>query len=511
MSSGEPDVVDETRRRQVDGAQLTDEIGIDEREIAWRKEFTGFAEADAERMARMDDTLERIADDLVEEFYDHLEDHERAVDIFGRSTKSVEQLKRTQRGYLIDLGQGEYGQSYFDRRARIGKIHDMLELGPRIYLGAYSIYYEGILEAIAADVKSEIAAADGGAAVDDTAETGSGAADGATGAATVDEAIDEVLDRTMSALKLLNLDQQVAMDTYIHSYSERLEGELERQQSVASEVDEAVARCQVVAEDLETSSQEISDLADVQAGSTNDVAEEVSNMSATIEEIASTADEVESTSDRAEHLAEEGQAAADEAIDAMEAVDASAASVADDVDRLDERVGEIDEVVEVINDIAEQTNVLALNASIEAARAGEAGDGFAVVADEVKELAEESQEHASRIESMVAEIQADTADTVESLAETTEQVDEGIDRVEAAMDRLEDIVAAVRETSQGIREVSDATDDQAASTEEVASMLDDLVEQAERIADEVEEVARANERQAEQVVDINDTVERLTD
>ena len=184
------------------------------------------------------DTFERIADDLVEEFYEHLGDYDETVAVLDSSSKPVAALKKTQREYLLDLGRGEYGQSYFDRRARIGKIHDMLELGPEAYLGAYAIYYEGLADAIGEDVRAEFGAAGEGTdtSVDADADARANAdADGAVG-----RAVEEALGRFCSALKLMNLDQQVAMDTYIHSYSQRMEEEIERRNDVSEEVGAAV-------------------------------------------------------------------------------------------------------------------------------------------------------------------------------------------------------------------------------------------------------------------------------
>lgn len=511
--------VTDTDRRNVDGRRLTDEIGIDQREIAWRKDFTGLTGEDVRRLEEVAPVLDDVADDIVDEFYSHLQEYSEAIAILDSSTKSVEALKQNQRQYLTDLGQGTYDQSYFDRRARIGKIHDMLDLGPKVYLGAYSIYYEGIFKAIAEDVKQDVAQTDGGTAVVQEQNSTSGR-EGDTfpssssqhgGAATVDEVVETVIERALSVLKMINLDQQVAMDTYIHSYSSQIEAELDRQQSVAAEVDSATDELRETSEKVAESSQQISDIAGEQADGMEQVASEVSNLSATVEEVASTADVVAETSTRAEEEAKEGRDTAEDAMDTMEDVADAADEVADDVDQLQERVDAIDEIVDVIDDIAGQTNLLALNASIEAARAGEAGEGFAVVADEVKKLAEESQEQAGRIEEMVDQIQDDTGDTVESLNSVTEQVEEGVEGVGSAMDNLDEITEAVIESAEGISEVARATEDQAASTEEVSGMIDDAVEQAHQVNSEVEQVAAANQEQTASVNEISEIIQRLTD
>ncbi|MEF8781300.1 MAG: globin-coupled sensor protein, partial [Haloferacaceae archaeon] len=381
-------------RRRVDGSQLNEQIGIDGDEIEWRKRFTGFGPADAERLEEMEPLLDSIADDVVDEFYDHLQSHAESRAVIGSSSKGVEALKRTQTEYLRDLGAGTYDQSYFDRRARIGKIHDMLDLGPRMYLGAYAIYYRRLLSAIAEDVKRRATegadpgdkrATDGGAAADADRAAPRGpdsggfddpgdefepalqaaAIEGGDPVESVEEAVDEVVDRALSTLKLMNLDQQVAMDTYIESYSSRLEKELQRQDRVGEEVKNSVDELRDMSEDLSTSTQEIAEIADEQAEGMQEVAGEVSNLSATVEEIASTADEVEATSSRAEELAATGRESAREAVDVIEEVGDAADEVTEDVERLDDRIDEIDEIVEVINDIADQTNLLALNASIE--------------------------------------------------------------------------------------------------------------------------------------------------
>ncbi|EMA29830.1 globin-coupled sensor protein [Haloarcula japonica] len=474
-------------RKEVDGRTLTDRIGLDTGEIRWRKEFTGFDESDVDNLTAMADETDARAESVVDDFYDHLESFDETVEIFGRSTKSVDQLKTTQSQYLRDLVTGTYDKQYFENRARIGKIHDMLDLGPKIYLGAYSIYFEHFLRTIVEDLQS--------------------------GDAARDEALEEMQSRALSVFKLLNLDQQVAMDTYIDSYSQRLESAIDDQQALMEEVEsglqEPIDELSASAEEVAQTNQQINAAAESQSESMDEVAGEVADMSATIEEIASTAEEVTSTSTSAERKAERGNEAAQQAAAMMNDVDDAVDTVSSDIAGLREQADEIDDIVEVINDIADQTNMLALNASIEAARAGEAGDGFAVVADEIKTLAGDSQEHANQIEDTVTEIQDETVDAVESLETVTEQVTEGIDQVETAAEQLEEIVSAVNEASQGIQEVSAATDDQAASTEEVASMIDELSSGIDDMTAQLDDLAATNEEQTAKIQDVAETARRL--
>jgi heme-based aerotactic transducer len=166
----------------------------------------------------------------------------------------------------------------------------MLDLGPKSYLGAYAIYYEGLADAIGEDVKSEF----------DT-----------SGDETVDRAVDEALGRLTSAMKLMNLDQQIAMDTYIYSYSEHVEAQLEKrsklQQEVREEVEAPIGELQADTERVVESTDQIAALAHQEAESASEVANEVGNLSATVEEVASTTDDVATRSERADELAREGR------------------------------------------------------------------------------------------------------------------------------------------------------------------------------------------------------------
>ncbi|MFC7078595.1 globin-coupled sensor protein [Haloarcula halophila] len=509
---------------QLDADSLVDEIGLDGSEIRWRKDFIGFTDDDVRRLRTYRNDFADNADQVAEDFYDNLTDHEETVEVIGQSPKNVEQLKRTQSAYLTTLVEGEYGTDYFRDRARIGKLHDILDMPMKHYLGQYGVYYDLILPLVGDRLVASLTdrltdtVADGGIEADSTEEEdalnpGSGLSHRAIETA-VREEVDDALQDILALLRIINLDMQVVTDTYIHSYSQQLEEEIERNKQLMAEVEEDVKQpvsdLQTSADDVAESATAISDAATEQSDRVEEISSEVANLSATVEEVASTADQVENASERAETLAEDGKEAADTAAGVMDEIGESVNDVADDVSSLQERVGQIDAFVDAIDDIAEQTNMLALNASIEAARAGEAGEGFAVVADEIKSLAEESQTHASDIETMVDDIQTDTEETAANLHETTDQVDQGIEQVQDAMNSLTEIVEAITETANGISEVAAATDDQAAAAEEIASMVDEVVDRTDRVADEIESLAAANQEQAAMVSEVEGSVTRLS-
>lgn len=107
--------------------------------------------------------------------------------------------------------------------------------------------------------------------------------------------------------------------------------------------------------------------------------------------------------------------------------------------------------------IASQTNLLALNASIEAARAGEAGRGFAVVADEINSLAGDSKKTADKSNqgqekitvsinsilnnaSELSKFIGEVTQRVYGLAESTRNLSCSADRVSTVADEIKEIM-----------------------------------------------------------------------
>lgn len=130
----------------------------------------------------------------------------------------------------------------------------------------------------------------------------------------VHDEIDEAFSDMLSILRIINLDMQIVSDTYIHSYSQNLKDELDQQQLVVQEVENAVKSSQQTANDIATRSDRISELSRNQADSMQSVSSELAGLSSTVEEIAATAEEVATTSETAEQRAREGKKAASYAI-----------------------------------------------------------------------------------------------------------------------------------------------------------------------------------------------------
>lgn len=262
-------------------------------------------------------------------------------------------------------------------------------------------------------------------------------------------------------------------------------------------------------EQVSESIQEISADAEIQSESIQEVASETQNLSGTVEEVASSAEEIAETSERAANLGREGQDAATEAMDEMAAIETQSEETVAEIESLADEIDEIGEIVELITEIAEQTNILALNASIEAARAGEAGEGFAVVASEIKELAGEVGDATDEVETLIEGIQSSTTNAVADIQEMGDRVSSGTETIEEALNSLDEIATNVEEVNQSIQAVSTATDDQASSTEEVASMVDEVADAAEQINSESENVSAAAEEQASSLTEVAQSSQTL--
>jgi methyl-accepting chemotaxis protein len=515
--------------RFVEAASLTGEIGLDDDEIAWRKQFVGFDAEDERRLDDLEPLLRENQDAIADAFYDNLTGHEQTSAVIERSPKGVEQLKRTQKAYLVSLATGDYDEDYFTNRARIGKLHEILDMPLKHYVGQYGLYYDLILSRVDERVQTQVVDAiedwvdereanDGGLERVVGALRGLGGDDDPDGLdesleATVRDAIHDGMQDVLAVLRILNLDLQVASDTYVDSYSQRLERAIDAQRELATEVEQGVQppvlQLKRSSASVAESAATIRDHAEGQAEGAAGAAADVEEVSAAAQEVASVADDVRDTSERAAEEASEGVAAGERALDALEAVEETTEDLLDAAETVEARAEDIEDVVDRVENLVDRTAVLATNAKVEAKRGGGSGPAE-TIASELETFVSRTRDDIDEVAEAADALQREAASTREAVDDANDSVRAGRMEVAAAVDTLDDLEGVVDDAADGMEEVAAAADQQARSVVEISETVESLANAAESVASEAQSVASASEEQAASARHVAEAVEKLS-
>lgn len=204
---------------------------------------------------------------------------------------------------------------------------------------------------------------------------------------------------------------------------------------------------------LTSASMNMSNSANRQAASIEEISSSMEEMSANIQQ---TTDNSVNTNKMAEH------------------VGSMLADMSTATNNSYEAIRNIANDVLAINELVMQTNILALNASVEAARAGEQGKGFAVVAKEVGRLADQTHETADGINETATS-------SIEQAEAANARAEELAPKVTQIINNIKEITAASVEQSTGVNHVNSAifelnhiTQENAAGAEEIAASVQEL-------------------------------------
>lgn len=265
-------------------------------------------------------------------------------------------------------------------------------------------------------------------------------------------------------------------------------------------------------------SDNLSDAADMQAGSMNEMNRTVQDLTQSITNVAENAvtlsELVADATDKgqvADEQMKEAVSASDRGMTDMEAITRSMERISVKMNaletsavKMDGSIDKINHIVDLIRDIAEETNLLSLNASIEAARAGEVGRGFAVVASQIGKLASTSKEAVDNIAQLTGEISGIVRQTVLETKESAEVIRESSAVVDETGKTFNQIYESVTKTNEAVtvmvekvsevneiaQTVAGITEQQSAASEEILATTETMRENAENVSDHSKVMAK---------------------
>lgn len=227
--------------------------------------------------------------------------------------------------------------------------------------------------------------------------------------------------------------------------------------------------------EIRSASEDLSQRTERQAGSLEETAAAMSQVTLMVNETARGTSDVRAAIDEAHKDASEGGTVVRQAIEAMDAIEKSS--------------DDIGQIVNLIDGISFQTNLLALNAGVEAARAGDAGKGFAVVANEVRALAQRSADAAKDIKSLISTSTSHVVHGVELVGETGRM----LERIAAKIGEVNDLITVIahgtEQQASNLNQINGAVSEMDKMTQQNASMVEQSTAAARTLAQEANELS----------------------
>lgn len=338
-------------------------------------------------MKQLNPIVQDEIEHIVDKFYKNLEVESSLMHII-QDNSSVERLKKTLRIHISEMFVGVIDESYVAKRIKIAQVHLRIGLQPKWYMAAFQDLLLSIMDLFAQHIQD----------------------------------FKEYQTAVKATTKILNLEQQLVLDTFQNEYS-KVRDEAELQQK-----------------ELHTKITETS----------NSLASLFSNTTNAVDKLVSKSDEMADMSQAGTKISaqvEEKSIGGKKELEIqqtqMNQIDGSMTKIETEIKRLEEIAKQIEQIFGIVTGIAEQTNLLSLNASIESARAGEHGKGFAVVANEVRKLSEDTKKTVSTVSELVNNTNSQIAIVSQHIADVNLLVTDSKEKMTQINSLFDDIVSSM--------------------------------------------------------------------
>lgn len=454
--------------------RLTELYRVNDVNLALRRRFIRLAEPEIAVLKQLAPWARNVVPEVARRFYDHqfsfgptltmFEAHARKRGITLGELRSS--LERRQAEYLLQIFEeaeagGQFGSIYVERRLRIGKLHNELNLPLKWYLGSYPLHMENFQSLLREHFRFRVG----------------------------------LRDTAINALqKIFNFDMQAVVDAFFYDYLTSIQLDLNSIRVVSAEhdlsdhyADLKASVMNTVSESARTSvslADSASDIlatvsqftagANEQSAAISETTVSVEQVRASAEQTSSHAREVANQAQSSAQMSQEGIHAVDAILRGMQGIKHSVETVAQDILALSEQTQQIGEITASVNEIADQSNLLALNATIEAARAGEQGRGFAVVAAEVRDLAEQSKQATARVRIILSDIQKATNAAVMATEQSTKGVEAGMGLAQRAGEVIGHLEETIRQAVQAAQQISIAVSQQNTGIDQIALAMKEI-------------------------------------
>jgi methyl-accepting chemotaxis protein len=140
-----------TPKRAHGPAELCGKYGINEENLATRRDFLRLGEEERTLLAELAPWARSVAPEVARAFYDWQFSFPPTREYFERFAEARhmpigtlrQHLESAQAGYFAEIFEGAAGNwdvEYFERRLKVGKLHDKIDLPLKWYIGSYAEY-----------------------------------------------------------------------------------------------------------------------------------------------------------------------------------------------------------------------------------------------------------------------------------------------------------------------------------------------------------------------------------